>query len=385
MVRKGLLPIAAICLVLIACMSGKPPADFHPEAAAQPDPSDPQCPDLDGSYDLAGSPLAKAITDRAPPDSHGLPILLTFKRGVTSTEAWWVVPRDRLLEWAATERESNPAAYARWRDLVLRGKLAGERAWDRDGYRDAVAELGPPAPVFAGIVRYACEENWMRTRPQPSTYRADADGDIHETEIWLARDRSGDLLVKNLVLGLKAFHVWGDATSYLRTSGQASWSRIPVQPHAPAERLTEADLPEATASGLADALSVPTSCSEMPARLVELSNYILGNSPAGVALAFFGPLEEEEQSMNSPPHCRGQILELHFSGDSPETLASIDGILMGETLVRSVSVLVGDDDKPGLRKLRVVLKQRDRPGPLSTCNATDAPDSLRRACHAAKG
>lgn len=354
MVRFRLILIAAICAALVACMGERPPSDFRPEAAAQPDPSNPQCPDLDGSYDLAGSPLARAITDRRPPASHGLPIVLTFKRGVTSTEAWWVVPRERLQKWAAAERENNPGDYARWRELVLRGKLAGERSWDHDGFLEAVAELGPPAPVFAGVVRYACEQNWMRTRPQPTSYRADADGGSHETEIWLARDRSGDLLVKNVVYNLKSFHIWGDANNTIRTSSRASWKRIPAQPHAPADPLTEADLPAANAAGLAEANGGPASCSVMPARLVDLSSYILGNSPAGVALAYFAPLEEEP--MTSPEHCRGQILELHFSGDSPEALASIDGMLARAELVRSVSVLAGDDDKPNLRKLRVVLK-----------------------------
>jgi hypothetical protein len=346
--------IAAMCLMLLACIGGRPPADFHPVAATPPDPSNPQCPDISGSYDLASSSLAMAITDRPPPDSHGLPLLLTFKRGATSTEAWWVVPRDRLLEWVRIERVQDPVAYARWRELVLRGKLVGARAYDHTAFLKAVAEIGPPAPVFAGVVRYACEENWMRTRPQPRTFHADGDDRAQETEVWLARDRSGDLLVKNLVLNLKPFHVWGDATSYFRTSSRASWSRIPAQPPALADRLTESDLPAATALGLAEAHESPATCSEMPARLVEISNYILANSPPGVALAYFAPLEEE--SIELTQHCRGQILELRFSGDSPETLAMIDEILLRDTLVGSVSVLPGDEDKPGLRKLRVVLK-----------------------------
>lgn len=194
----------------------------------------------------------------------------------------------------------------------------------------------------------------MRTRPQPVTYRAESDGKIHETEIWLAHDRSGDLLVKHLVFDLKPFHIWGDATSYFRTSSRASWTRIPAQPHSPADKLTEADLPAAMAPGLAEARGGPTSCSEMPSRLSELSNHILGNSPAGVVLVYFAPLEEA--SAESMQACRGQVLELHFSADSPEALASIDGILLQDALVRTVSVLAADESKPKLRKLRVVLK-----------------------------
>jgi len=354
MLRCRLLMVTAICLSLTACFDAGPPADFHPEASAQPDPGNPQCPTLDGSYDLAGNPLGRAITDRAPPDSHGLPILLTFKRGATSTEAWWVVPRERLLEWAAAEREHHPENYARWRSLVLRGKLAGKLSYDHDAFLAAVTELGPPAPVYAGIVRYACEQNWMRTRVQPTSDRADDEGGSRETEIWLARDRSGDLLVKTLVYRLRSFHIWGDASHDIRTSSRTSWSRVPAQPFAPADPLTDADLPAAPEAEFAESRAGPTTCNDAAARVSDLSSFILANSPAGVALAFLAPLEDAPKTPTKP--CRDPILELHFSGDSPAVLASVGAILLRSNLVRSVSVLTGNDDQPRLRKLRVVLK-----------------------------
>ncbi len=143
---------------------------------ASPLPPGEPCPDFDGlAMELAGDPLAAAITDRAPPESHGMPVLLAIRRGATYRELWRTVPREGLLAFARDLRARSPKRYAEWRTLVLRGTLEGSRPWDFDGWLAAVTKLGPPRPVYAGIVGYGCQDGWSRARNQGITYGDDED------------------------------------------------------------------------------------------------------------------------------------------------------------------------------------------------------------------
>jgi hypothetical protein len=329
-------------------MEGRPPRDFDPVAPARARLPGDECPDLVGTYDLAGTTLGAAIAERPVPDTHGLPVLLSLKHGATNTEAWWVVPRDRLLEFAADLRASSPGRYARWRALLLRGKLAGSREWDFNGFLAEVATLGPPGPLFAGIVSYRCEADWMRIREQPPA--AGSNG-TSEREIWLARDRSGALLVKTVDYQLKPFSIWGDSANSIRTSASASWQKVPAAPDADATPLVAADLPPVAALNEAHS----SDCSQMPGRLVALSQRMSSMLPTGIELAYFQPQPPTPASTGG---CRSPVLEVHFSGSDPRALEGIDARLLRDPDVRSIALLRAPGDKPenGLRRLRVVLR-----------------------------
>ena len=356
MIDRRLSWIACTLLVLSGCMEGAPPSDFHPVPAASPVARNPECPDLRGSYDLAGSPLGAAIADRQPPDPHGLPIRLTFREGVSNTEVWWAVPRDALLRWAHDTRERDPQLYARWRRLVLRGKLDGERGWDRAGFMAAVEKLGPPGPVYAGIAGYRCDANWMRVRDQPA-FRGSPDGRApREKEIWLARDRSGMLLVKDLDIRLKSFSIWGGVTNFLRISARATWSRVPAAGFADAAPLTEADLPSAPAFDQEDRESGFPACADMPAILVGFSGRIRQLLPADVELAYFMPVSAD--ALASSEECRGKVLDVHFSASSSTALEALDEKLRQDPAVRNVTVMADESGRNSdrLRRFRIHLR-----------------------------
>jgi hypothetical protein len=271
---------------------------------------------------------------------------LALRRGATHQELWWVVPRVDLLAFANDLRARSPERYARWRELVLRGTLPGSREWDYDGWLAAVAALGPPGPVYAGIVGYRCEDHWTRARDQGLRH---AEGATTEREIWLARDRGGDLLVRDVTWRLKSFSIWGDSVNYMRIGSSSNWRRIKPVEAASTEKLTEAELPPAAASRREGAAS----CAHTPERLVGLSQRILAALPGGISLAAFMPQPPADDALHD---CALLVIELTFEGASPEALVAVDALLRRDPDVRSLDLLPAPANAtPARRRLRVVL------------------------------
>lgn len=345
-----LLPI----LVLSGCFQNRPPDGYEAIPALDSGLANSQCPDLTGSFDLSRHPLGRAISDQAAPDAKGLPLRMSFKQGPIHIEAWWVVPKDSLRNWAEQESQNNPAGYSRWLALATRQPTPQSTDSEQKAFRNAVAKLGPPAtPVFAGIVNYRCAENWSEIRDQPRSEESpdgfSAEG-MGETEIWLARDKSGALLMKTLRFKVKPFHVWGDANTTIRTSSTAFWSKVEESPFADPVPLKETDLPAAPQK------SSVRSCDEMISQLADLTNRIIASIPTGVFLV--NSRIQSDESDYSLDQCqgKGKILELHFSGKESEQLAKLDQQILDQPEVRSVTVLPNGDETPGFHRLKVVLK-----------------------------
>jgi hypothetical protein len=274
-------------------------------------------------------------------------MVLAFRRGATHQEAWWVVPREDLLAYARDLQLRAPERYARWRELVVRGKLQGSREWDFDGWLAAVSELGPPGPLYAGMVSYRCAKLWTRARDQGLRY---AGGATSEREIWLARDRSGDLLVRDVTWNLKPFSVWGDAVNHLRTGSSSTWRRIKALDPVSTDKLVDSDLPRAAPLRREAA----PDCAHTPERLVGFSQRILTALPSGVSLAAFLPQPPADDARRD---CALLVIELVFEGPTPEALVAVDALLRVDPDVRSLDLLppaVGASLPR--RRLRVVLR-----------------------------
>lgn len=344
-----------LAVSLSGCFYESPPRDFDPvPPAAMRQPPD-ACPDLAGlTVDLAGDPLAAAITERAPPASHGLTMLLAIRRGATHQELWWTVPREDLLAFARDLRARSPQQYAEWRALVLRGTLEGSRSWDFGGWLEAVSKLGPPGPVYAGIVGYRCEESWAMAREQGIRY---ADGGATERELWLARDRGGDLLLRDATVRMKPFSVWGDSTGHLRTGVSSSWRRIPALASVSTSKLTEDELPPPlTVAGklASDPGQATRSCTDAPERLVAFSQRLREVLPAGTELVRF---VTEPAPTGRPRDCALLVVEVAFEGPTAQALAQVDQLIRRDPDVRSLDRLTAaaDGAKPR-RTLRVTLQ-----------------------------
>ncbi|GAB1342108.1 hypothetical protein MASR1M101_12350 [Gemmatimonas sp.] len=352
---------------LAACLDESPPGDFHPTPAAKPRHAADECPELAGlALDPASVPFIAHIVDRPAPDAHGLPLVLAFRRGATHQEMWWTVPRPLLLEFARDLEQREPERYARWRALVVRGSLPGSRAWDTDGYLAELARLGPPARVYAGMVGYACAAQWTlakRFQVQPSSKGPT------EREFWFARDRRGDLLVRDVTWRLKPFSVWGDAQNYLRVGSTSAWQRLRTTDPVSVEALTEADLPGGEPASLAvSGNGVPApptprrSCRDALALVNDFSQRLTATTPPGVTLVGFQPQREpaattESWSDAAADRCASVVVELKFEAESRTALAAATDRLRKDAEVRAVELLetsVGERTVRGC--VRVVLQ-----------------------------
>ena len=349
------LALGLACLSLAACFHDPPPSDFDPQPPAAPRFAADPCPDFDGlMVDLAGDPLAAALVDRAPPASHGLPMLLAIRRGVTHQELWWVVPREDLLAFARDLRARDPQRYAEWRTLVLRGTLEGSRSWDFDGWLDAVTKLGPPGPVYAGIVGHECEDFWSRARDQGIQYAGD---EATERELWLARDRNGDLLLRDAIVRMKPYSGWAGQTAHLRIGVHSTWRRIPALPPLSTDKLTaeELQVPLTVAGRPASRPDQATrACTDAPARLVDFSQRLRAALPAGTELVRFVP---EPAPAESPRDCSLLVVEVALEGQTEQALATVYTVVRRDPDVRSIVLLppAADGRKPR-RTLRVTLQ-----------------------------
>lgn len=340
---------------LAGCFQDPPPSDFDPVPWVDSSRPDNACADLDGlTVDLALDPLAKAIADRPAPAAHGLPRVLVFRRGVTHLELWWAVPREDLLAFARETRASDPQRYARWRRLVLRGTLEPPRAWDHEGWLAEVAALGPPGPVYAGIVGYGCEDGWSRARDQGITYGDDEDT---EREIWLARDRRGDLLVRDATVRLKPYSGWAGQTAHLRIGVSSTWRRIPSVASVSTDRLAEDELPvPLTVAGkpASDPGQATRACTDAPERLVGFSQRLQALLPTGAELVRFVP---EAAPAGEPRDCALLVVEVAVEGPTEQSLATLYTLVRRDPDVHRLAVLAPPEgaQKPQ-RRLRVTLQ-----------------------------
>lgn len=331
---------ALAALGLAGCFGDSPPPDFAPLPGRTSDPAEYRCPELDGqTYDLAGTPLAAALFDRQAPATHGLPVVLSFRQAVTQLDAWWVVPRESLREFAARLRASDPERYAHWRELVLRGSYGGSRAWDYEGYLRELGTLGPPGPIYAGRVTYLCKDGWTRGRDQGLRHAGER---ITEEEVWIARDSSGDLLVRRRVWRLHAFSSWGGNVGHWRSGSDSTWSRVAAIAPESADKLRDEDLPPAPAETYADSAD----CSALPGRLAAFSQAVQQALPTGVELSRFLP----ENSGQRPRHCRSITLELAVDAAGAAELTAVDAILRAQPGVHSLDLLPTEAAPRGARR-----------------------------------
>jgi len=346
--------IGLLLAMLSACGDDAPPPDFEavPPAAAR-GPGD-QCPDLIGTFALAGTPLAAEILERKPPFAHDLPLVVSFAQGPTHVEAWWVVPRAAFFRYAREMRKDSPDRYTRWRWLVTKEHVSQDLQHDFDAYLAAVAALGPPAPVYAGIVSRGCADHWMlarnETRTMPPRDGSNERAQSVEREIWLARDRLGALLVKTVTYQLYQYSIWAPSTQYLRTSSHAEYARIPQLDLELPVGPTTADLPPDPRT---DA-RVPMTCAEAPARVATFSQRLAQLLPRGTELARF---DVEPKHGGGEEYCRFVVVQLAIATKAGAVPARTVDWLRKEPDVRSVEILplLAGERHDSMQRLRVVL------------------------------
>lgn len=345
-----------VAAVLLAACSGNalPPDAFVavPSADAPADGRN-ACPDLRGTFDIRGAPLTDAIAGRPPPDTHGLPVVMTFKPGPTSIEGWWVVPRKRLAAFATTMSEDSPKRYSRWRRLMLYQQLPETQKQNFEGYLKDVAELGPASPIFALVVGRSCADHWMLvdvTRRQ--TAGKNGNPRSEEVETWLARDAAGALLVKRVTYTLKHYSIWAPAVQSIRTSSSTQYARVPQVDPESAEPLVDADLPS-------DPLTRPRtlmSCAEVPQHVEQFSQRLKALLPPKAVVLQFAlkPVRQRDADGN----CPFAVVDVEIEGPDAYAVSRTTYWVRREPNVDSVEDLPSPDGRrrETRQRFRVVLR-----------------------------
>lgn len=184
-----------------------------------------------------------------------------------------------------------------------------------------------------------------------------ADGTTTERELRLARDRSGDLLLRDATVRMKPFSVWGDSTGHWRTGASTTWRRIPALGGVSTAKLGEEERPPphrrdgTTASTPGE---TGRSCADAPQRLVALSQRLLATLPRGIEVVRFMP---RQAPAGGPRDCTLLVVEVTFEGPSPQALEAVDAIVRRGSDVRSVDRLpLAEGDPKPRRALRVTLQ-----------------------------
>ena len=345
---------AACAVALIgACSVDAPPEGFAAVPAAGSSGGEHACPDLAGTFDLAGTSLGATIAGRKPPQTHGLPVVLTFAPGPSHIEGWWVVPRERLAAFAKDESKDAPKRYARWRELVLKEHLPENLRQNFDAYLAAVADVGPPGPTYAMVVPRGCRDHWMlvyseheRAEGKNGTPR-----DV-EREIWLARDAAGALLARYVTYALKSYSIWAPATQYVRTSRDTAYERVAQADPESAAPLVAADLPP-------DPTTVERprmACADVPQRANAFSQRLNALLPPKAQVTRF-TLNPVRQS-DADGRCPFAVVDVEIAGGDAYFLARTEQWLRAEPAVDSVEALRDASGRSDgkTRRWRVVLR-----------------------------
>ncbi|MBK7950264.1 MAG: hypothetical protein IPK00_16320 [Deltaproteobacteria bacterium] len=351
---RALLLAASIAL-LPNCYGEAPPAGFEAIPTRNPHGPGAACPDLSGTFALASHPLAAAVLGRPAPDGHGSPVRLQIEQGTGQPEAWWQVPREAVIAFARELAGRDPDRYFRWWSLALRERLPPELAHDESRRLTALAELGPPLPVFASLSGQRCEAGWMlvAVRDLGSLSAEDGGGSdrSREEEIWLGRNAAGELLVKRIVFELKHYSLYASATQSIRLPpGKTSWERIAPVPGEGEARLTAADLPPAH-----DPATEAARCPADPGRVVDFTQRLLVGLPPGGALIRSEVARAE--AIDPATGCRALVLELGFEAKRAADLDRIEARLRVEDDVRDVEAGELEEAARGARRAwRVTLR-----------------------------
>lgn len=344
---------AAACVIALtsACTHDAPP-DFPAVPAANTRPGVDGCPDLTGTFELAGTALGKTIAGRQPPQTHGLPVVLTFAQGPSNIEGWWVVPRERLAAFANDQSKDAPKRYATWRGLVLKEHLPETLRQNFDAYLAAVAEVGPPGPTYAMVVNRGCRDHWMLVYSAHEQV-AGKDGMPREVEreTWLARDAAGALLARHVTYTLKSYSLWAPATQYIRTSRSTEYERVAQAQPENAAPLVAADLPPDPSTVERPRMT----CAEVPERVNAFSQRLNALLPPKTQVTRFSLKPIRQQDADG--RCPFAVVDIEIAGDNTYFLARTEQWLRAEPAVDSVEILRDESgrQRATTRRFRVVL------------------------------
>ncbi|UXI70193.1 hypothetical protein [Tahibacter amnicola] len=339
-------PIAMLMLgiALTSCSGDNTPDEYRPVVVNPDAPAEHACPKLSGTYDIAGTDIAKRVVNTQPPKTLGYPVRLTFSQGDSGNEAWWVVPRSSLLDFARTTSKESPKRYASWRALVLRIDLSERLRNQPSVYVDAVTQHGPPGPVFATLNSWRCEFHWLLVASSSTNGR--------DEEIWVSQNKEGDLLIKDVTYDLKYYSLWASSQQSIRTGRQVRYDRVRSIAWEPPAPIAAGELPPDPATIKPE----PMKCADVPARAQAIWKTIDDVLPSQLTIRKFAlhPLKPRE----GDPNCPTATIDIEIVGSAGMFVSHAERKLRDDKGVQSIEYLrlKAGERHEYVRRLRVVIQ-----------------------------
>ncbi len=353
-------------LSLAACFKPTAPPSYEFEPLPSPvSASNPQCPDLSGTYRLVpGSRESRLFSPYLLPPHQMDMVQLT-----RNSNDWFSyrvkMDESRFAGEASALRSSNPSGYAIWRELISQWQQEKREKKETSVIEGKILQVGP-LPERGGLLTPSmCEAFWGMVNYQDGE-PVGLDGDIDnpgavETETRLSRGKRGALLFRYDNYRTRGFIFGSTVRTGIINSAYAKlepmqhslfdWevggSTAP-QPQVLPGSFEQQVKPEAALSG--SAVELPAN---LPAVLVDVQQYAMGQLPAGASITHF-LLDESSQNGKLWISMKGET-------NSNKEVSDLLRAMMQHPHVGNVelvSVLYSDNHKI---KFDIRLQLKDRP------------------------
>lgn len=333
-------PFLALPILLLACTDHSAPAGFKAVVPVQMDTSRTGCPELIGSY-LLGSVLQEN------------PVLADWLGNASKGMTFWVfdslvgsnaynlriqAQRQNFLAAAKHVQQAAPTDYYQWRTLLAKSVKENKES-DRD-FLQKIAELGPVFRFKAQVHGYACSDGWLKIMEAERRVNQDADSFISQQDLWVGRDKLGNLLLRTDIYRQKpgwTFWAAGGAGVRLIKTGQL-WHKMQKAP----DNMQPSDWDEKELP-LGEPTHASAMCKKDVAAFVDFNQQLIAHMPAGVFLEKFIPLDN-----NPAAPCSEQRLQVAIGATSRTLAEDFLNKIRQMAAVRALEIIetrMGERDK----------------------------------------
>ena len=293
----------AFTLPLAGCFMPDAPPSYEFEPIESPiSSSNPQCPDLSGTYRLVpDSQESKLFSPYLLPPHQMDMVQLTH-----SSNDWFLyrlkMHKARFVEQAAALHASNPGAYAEWRRLITQWQQVKQEKKDTSVLESDILKIGP-LPERGGLLTPSqCEAFWAMVKYQDNAPigledASDNTGSI-ETVTRLSRGKTGALVFRYDNFRMRSFIFGSNIRTGIINSAYAklepmqhslfNWEVGDLRLPLPDSDSSQSQNPEAMPPGVAPSERIERELpASLPATLVNVQQYATSQLPAGANISHF--------------------------------------------------------------------------------------------------
>ena len=184
--------LVAISLFLSGCYEPAPPKGFEAVVPHTARPEESACPNLVDTYLISSLKGSTALFDEAMASENFSYFAIDSVTPNPGYRFTLKMSRDRFIRTAQTLKSFSPKNYALWREnfLLLNQNYS-------ESQLATVLKYGPAFSREGRLRRYSCSKGWAKVKEifaqgqNPKTNQMD----VRQTDVWLARDKYGDLLI----------------------------------------------------------------------------------------------------------------------------------------------------------------------------------------------